>query len=253
MLAEFVSSIRGLAERAADAALKMPEVQRLDNNRTYYRGPDGRLCEVEIPRCLTVHLHTLDGIVGFIADNNDEVSIEGALLCVDHCRVRLDGHLDEVQERDTYAAVSATESQSLPLGSYLDQEMFVIGAQGYFRPSDELARMLKIVGNVAGEEVGNWSDDGVTQQVATRKGVSMKEATGIVNPFMLVPYRSFTEIELDPIPFILRARRREGQPPTFALFETDSQLWRLDATRKVQAYLRERLAERGVENLTIIG
>ena len=122
---------------------------------------------------------------------------------------------------------------------YMDQEDFIIGLQSKFIPTDQIKQMLKIVGNVKSEKVLSSADDGVSQSVEGRKGINFAEKIGIPNPVKLKPFRTFIEVPQPESNFIFRARdgRRDGEMPTFALFEADGGFWKIDAMNEIKKYL----------------
>ena len=91
-----------------------------------------------------------------------------------------------------------------------------------------------------------WADDGISQAVQSRKGIALVENVPIPSVVELQPYRVFREIDQPLSPFIVRARAKDGSPPSVALFEAGGEQWRLEAMQRIKTFLREHLPERTV-------
>lgn len=127
-----------------------------------------------------------------------------------------------------------------PWGRFIDPDNFIIMAQSRFVETEDLASIRAIVGNVKSEEVMQFSDDGISQQVTAKSGVARVENIVIPPRVRLAPYRTFMEIEQPESEFVFRARKADGLPH-FALFEADGGAWRIEAMKRIKAYLEEQL------------
>lgn len=137
-----------------------------------------------------------------------------------------------------------------PWGRWTSPEEFIIMAQSRFVETEDLAKIRQIVGNVKTEEVFQFSDDGVSQQVTAKAGVARVENVVLPPRVKLAPYRTFMEIEQPESEFVFRARKA-GDLPNFALFEADGGAWRIEAMKRIKAYLEENLKD--VENVVVLG
>jgi len=125
-----------------------------------------------------------------------------------------------------------------PFGEWKDQESFIISLSTQFRPTDSLRALVKVAGNVTGEEIRVSEDDGVTQEASVRAGVSLKNRADLPSPLALVPYRTFREVEQPESFFVLRAKDT-GRGPAFALFEADGGAWQIEAMASIAMWLRD--------------
>ncbi len=137
-----------------------------------------------------------------------------------------------------------------PWGSFIDPDNFIIMAQSRFVETEDLAKIRAIVGNVKSEEVVQFSDDGISQQVTAKAGIARVENVVIPPRVKLAPYRTFIEVEQPESEFVFRARKA-GDLPHFALFEADGGAWRIEAMKRIKAYLEEKLE--GIENVVVLG
>ena len=134
--------------------------------------------------------------------------------------------------------------------NFMDVEAFIIRAQSCFVPNDNIADVLKVVGNVSLEEAVNVRDDGISQQVTAKSGIARVEKTDLPRRVKLAPYRTFPEIEQPESEFILRAKK-DNTGVYFALFEADGGAWRIEAMKRIKEYFENAL--QGVDGVVILG
>jgi hypothetical protein len=97
--------------------------------------------------------------------------------------------------------------------------------------------LLALVGNITAEKARVLVDDGVTQEV-TVKGGAVRSANQIVKQPILVPMRTFSEVVLEGVQYVLRMKGGgDGQMPSIGLFEADGGAWRVDAIDKIKDIL----------------
>lgn len=185
----------------------------------------------------TLQVHTLQGIVDFIGKFN-KAAIE-YIHVKNATEVYVIGALEgRHRARPYYLQATPVAGKKFSFNAFHDQEVFVIGVQVAFVPTEQRAKLLSIVGNLLNETVINQDDDGVTQKVITRRGVSMaNKPESAPNPITLSPYRTFPEIPQPSSPFILRIK--EGCQ--VALFETADHQWELQAIQAIADYLTEKI------------
>jgi hypothetical protein len=186
-----------------------------------------------------VQVETLDGFVDLIEAPIDNVKVEDYLIhVVSPWEVALRKRVGDQGQR--IVPVTAKYDAKLPFqfGQFLLPETFVIGLQAGFVESDDLKYVLEIVSSLRDEKVVISNDDGVSQQVHTRAGISLKETATVKRVVNLAPRRTFTEVVQPTSRFILRLRSgREGELPSCTLFEADGGAWQREAVNSVAAYL----------------
>jgi hypothetical protein len=132
--------------------------------------------------------------------------------------------------------------EQYPFERYLDLETFIVALQSRFVQDETTTALLKLVGNVSGEAVANFSDDGVTQKVLAKTGIVRVEEAAVPNPVMLAPYRTFLEVRQPASRFIYRLKQ-EGAGIKCALIEADGGNWKLEAIALIRDWLKEALPE----------
>lgn len=129
-------------------------------------------------------------------------------------------------------------------GQYYPIESFIIALISQFDHTEDRHNLLQIIGNIKDERVSQFGDDGVTQAVNIRKGLSLGDSVAVPKIVNLKPYRTFAEIEQPASRFNIRLRQgKEGEAPTAALFEADGGRWKLEAIQLIATYLKENLPE----------
>lgn len=199
-----------------------------------------------------MELNFLDSMVTYIKENTDclrpnynlVVEIESPTGIALHTEL-----VGEFNQRFTPVHCTALVTE-FPWGRFTDPEEFIIMAQSRFVETEDLAKIRAIVGNVKSEEVFQFSDDGISQQVTAKSGVARVENVVIPPRVKLAPYRTFIEIEQPESEFVFRAKKSDSLP-CFALFEADGGAWRIEAMKRIKAYLEEQLE--GIENVVVLG
>ncbi len=131
-------------------------------------------------------------------------------------------------------AKAALQRQEFPFARFLAVEDFVIAVQLGFVDTPDKARVLAIAGNVRQEAVRTSVDDGVTQTVATKVGITRGQETTVPQTVSLAPYRTFSEVDQRASPFLFRMKGGSpDQLPCAALFEADGGAWRLEAMKRI--------------------
>jgi len=127
-----------------------------------------------------------------------------------------------------------------PFNTYLDVEMFILGAMTAFdQHAGDIKDVLKIVSNIKDEAIKTATDDGVSQTVTVKAGLVKAEQVKIQNPIRLRPFRTFPEVTQPESKYVLRFRRE----PTLqaGLWEVKDSQWEPQAMKNIADYLTERL------------
>ena len=156
------------------------------------------------------------------------------------------------RDRETLFEVNALLPR-FEYGREYDQESFLVSMQACFAPSDEREDVAKVASNIVSTQEATFSDDGISQQVVMKTGVTKKENAIIPNPVRLIPYRTFLEVEQPESEFVFRITEGRGGVPFFKLVAADGGRWEAVAVDNVKSYLVEALADiPNREQITII-
>lgn len=196
------------------------------------------------PKPAAVTVSTLSGFVRFIQANVDMINLEDSLIVVESPRkVSLISATEgEEVKRATYLEAKVDpELKEFPFEKYLGVESFVIAMRSQFEPSDARDSLIAYVSKVSGGSSFELSDDGVSQQANTKKGVSGAVTEKGFTPGIvkLKPFRSFRDVSQVESEFLLRLKLVDTEQAIVgcALFEADGGRWRNDAMEAIKDYL----------------
>lgn len=178
---------------------------------------------------------------------SETVDIYQPALCVVHVEtptiVRLLSRVyGRFKQRDCHAVASAKDLGAGYLGGFQPQDQFVLGLLTRFTSEGDRDELMKLAGNVTNEQIRTEADDGVTQELTVRSGVTLLDHVKVPGSWMLSPFRTFREVEQPQSPFAFRAKNT-GVGVQLALLESDGGAWELDAVRAVAEWLGERLPD----------
>lgn len=193
-------------------------------------------------------VYSLTGFVDFVNTNIDKEDFEGEYISVvEGVRdVKLISKLTaERRRRETILYAGVDEKMTdFPFNKFLDREDFMVKFHSLFqkKDGDDFDYVSSIVSKIKQADEKNIDDDGISQTVMVKKGVSGtlvdKE---LVKPIVkLSPYRTFREIEQPESQFLLRIETRDNVP-VIALFEADGGAWRNTARLRIAEYLKSKI------------
>lgn len=115
----------------------------------------------------------------------------------------------------------------------------IIELRSRFSQSEGSDYLLDLLSRISRESVVSSEDNGVSQTVEARKGISLKEKVQIRPRILLRPYRTFLEVEQPESEFILRLNDNGD----VGLFEADGGAWKLEAKKNVMEYFEAALSD----------
>lgn len=192
------------------------------------------------PQAEPLAVYTLGALRDYVKANRDDLDLAKTVVHVMSPQVvRLSGPLQaRARNRESYVQASAFNLTEQFLGKYMSVEEFIIGLQSRFVNAGDRAAVLRLFGTVKSETVKTASDDGITQVVETRAGAVLKSEAPVPNPVMLMPFRTFREVEQPASAFVLRVSSGPiGGLPQVGLFEADGGAWKLVAVEHVREWL----------------
>lgn len=215
------------------------------NGETY---TDKRMTRVpQELRAEPVHMRTLTSLLDYICSDVDELDVcrKYMIHVVSPTRVELVSCLDCDRMRETLVIVEA-QIPEFSYDTYIDHERFLIALQAKFLQGEDRNLLLKFAGTVESGTVSQYGDDGVTQKATVKSGISSKTDAIVPNPVVLVPYRTFLEVEQPESSFIFRMKDNDRSGVSCALFEADGGAWRNEAMSDVAAYIIKQLSGRNL-------
>ncbi|MEG1578418.1 MAG: hypothetical protein RR336_06610 [Oscillospiraceae bacterium] len=122
---------------------------------------------------------------------------------------------------------------------FRDYGTAIIQLRSKFSPGEDVDYLLDLLSRISKENGVTTSDNGVSQSVEARQGVSLKALVQVKPRVILRPFRTFLEVEQPASEFLLRL----DDVGNVGLFEADGGMWALDAKRHVAAFFEEKLAD----------
>ena len=218
------------------------EVLTIDGNA--YVTQDVHVPDPE-PRVDRLYVHTLAGFVDYLTERAEELKNDQPFIHIQSPKqVALFGSpVGRHQLRNHYCQAEVLADPSFTYGKWYPLEDFTIALQAHFLPSDTRAAILALVGNLTDEASRTNEDDGVTQIVTVKKGLTRAARATVPNPVSLAPYRTFAEIDQPESPFVFRLQTGNGPSPTAALFKVDDTKWQLAAIASIKAFLADKVGK----------
>ena len=122
---------------------------------------------------------------------------------------------------------------------FREQEKAIIELRSKFMPGEGVDYLLDLLSRINKENGVTTRDNGVSQEVEARQGISLKALVQVKPRISMRPYRTFLEVEQPESEFILRL----DEDGNVGLFEADGGMWKMQAKASIVAYFEEKLAD----------
>lgn len=207
-----------------------------ENGHTY---TDKQLSVIAKPNVDSIELKTLSSLITLIEVEKTAFLAPILIHVVSPTTVEIIcGINSEDRSREKPYTVTS-ETAAFRFGYWYSYEEMMIALKSKFVETDELLKLVQLLGTITEENNAIIADDGFTQTVTVRKGIAMKDNKAVNPRVKLCPYCTFNEIEQPEREFLLRLNGN-GEA---ALFEADGGAWKLEARKRIATYLREMLTK----------
>lgn len=228
--------------RANTASVEMLKINGQEySNRELYK--------LQEPVRRELNVTTLTGLVDYIKSAFDGKE-KYIITVLSESHVIIESKLNSNKRREIIVTSNA-QIPKVTLNEFIDLEKFNIQLQSVFVPNTERATVLSLIGNIKTENVSNTGDDGISQMVEVKRGVTTVKKEEVPNPVYLKPFRTFTEISQPESAFVLRIKESPSYGLQAALFEADGGAWKNEAILNIKEYLEEELKDHK-ERITIL-
>ncbi len=139
--------------------------------------------------------------------------------------------------RDTIYMAKA-DAPGLSLGWRSQQEM-IIALQSLVIPTEASAELLNMLKSMTDESSVTSRDNGVTQEVTVKSGVSLAKTVQVKPRVKLIPFRTFLEVSQPESEYLVRVDKGNQ----IGLFEADGGIWKLEAKKNIAVYFERELAD----------
>lgn len=210
----------------------------LKDNKTYnihgdtYSDHDLVRIKPHIDRPANLSVSGLDSIVKLVRNELDMFENLPVFIRVDDARtVSVFTTYDDMMCRD-----------SLYPGfrdGFREYEQAIIELRSKFSPGMGVDYLLDLLSRMSKDSGVTTRDNGVSQEVEARQGVSLKAMVTVKPRVALRPFRTFLEVEQPESEFLLRL----DDNGNVGLFEADGGMWQQTAKASITAYFEDKLAQ----------
>jgi len=137
--------------------------------------------------------------------------------------------------------IEASVAKSVfPERNFLPIESFIIAVLTNFVQTSEREELLKFVSAIRVQASREEIDEGVSQKVTVKTGITTIADAVVPNPVTLRPYVTFAEIEQPEQSYAFRIDgcSKPGDPITCGLFPIKSNEWKTRAVNSIREYLK---------------
>lgn len=237
ILADFVDKILSIGpERATEI-----------NGSVYTKTPMHRVKRPYEYLPVTLQFSTLKGLIDYAVSNIDGEPILSKETSVFHIvnygQVDFVGDLNPRAENTRFVFASAKlVEKGYPFGQWVDIETFIIAMQSLFVQDETTGNILSIIGNIANSAVIENKDDGMSQSIHVKTGITTKENVKLTNPVTLRPFRTFREADQPESQFVFRIRKgKDGVE--LCLVDADGGAWKVQAVANIKSWLSYQLGQ----------
>lgn len=188
-----------------------------------------------VPRPDKLNVTGLDSIVKLVKAEMKKVTLPIFIRVDDPTGVTVLTALDSDMNRDVlfHAECDVPGFRE----GFREYEKAIIEIRSKFAPDGDVDYILDLLSRINKENGVSTSDNGVSQTVEARTGVSLKQMVNVRPRVTLSPYRTFLEVEQPSSEFLLRL----DDDGNVGLFEADGGMWKLEAKKYILAYFDDAL------------
>ena len=194
----------------------------------------------ELPNAISIK--SLPGLIDYVGDDFDNIE-DGEMMIVINAinDIIVVGQLTGRKNRPVFAHLN-THFVEFQFDTYMSIEDFTIGLHTRFVHTEALEEVLKFISLISAEQEDVFTDDGVSQTVAIKQGITQRADAQVPSPVVLEPYRIYPELDQVESAFKLRMKRPRGdQEPKCALFQCDGGAWISEARERIYDYIKKNL------------
>ena len=210
------------------------------------RGKDGvpNVVEVEVEKAFypeTMRLNTLTAFASYIraAIANGEVRQRLYINVESPTKLYATTEVNKFGKRSLIAVAERYRFNTFNFSCNFDFESFVVALRSQFIRTEGLQDLLECLKAVTSENSVTSEDNGITQTVTAKSGVSLT-SVNITPVWELKPHRTFTEVEQPSSLFLFRVNK-DRESTRYALHETDGNAWAVEAMTNVRTWIETAL------------
>lgn len=206
------------------------------NGETYTDGSLSRVPKVKHSPD-RYQVKSLDAIANLIKTEIGKARVPLFIRIDTPTRVFVESSWDSEFDRDFLYQANCEEANFQP--GWRDHEKAIIELKSAFIPTEGQQYLLDLLSRLCVDDGVETTDNGVTQTVTTKQGVSLKQAENVRNIVGLKPFRTFREVNQPESMFLIRVDDKSR----VAILEADGEIWKIEAKLNIKAYFENELAD----------
>lgn len=197
---------------------------------------------IRIPRVkhmpTTYQVKSLDAIAKLVRNEIEAIGGQKLFIRIDSpTRVYVESSWDDEFDRKSLYVALCEEANFRP--GWRDHENAIIELKSAFLPTDGQTYLLDLLSRLCVDDGVETTDNGVSQTVTTKQGVSLKQAENVKSILNLKPFRTFREVNQPESNFLIRV----DENSRVAILEADGEIWKIEAKLNIKAYFEEELSD----------
>lgn len=211
------------------------------NGRVYKKKGFDAVLEPNIPMLQT---HSLQGIVDVVHESLNDIESNKWFVHVasPHSVVLMSEIYGPFLQRHIFLKASAYVT-GFVFGHNYDPESFIISLNSQFVKNKDRDTLLGLSSSITKGTSGTVVDTGVAQSVEVKQGISMRGKVKVTNPFVLKPFRTFSEINQPESEFVFRIHDGGGGSVSCSIYEADGSAWKIKAVMDIKAFIKKQLPD----------
>lgn len=254
-LADAINTLAELGKKAAE-----PTFQKAEGRTFLVTGSDYTEVEPpEIPKPEKVVTRSLDSLVALIKTEilNQFEDHPLYISCVTADAVNVftqPNGRDELHRWQPYCALAADLPTLVENVRWTFDEAMIKLRSAFQRPlgipgeTNDVDYIIDLLSHMSVDQSIKSDDNGVTQTVQVRKGISFVENKAVRPIVTLAPYRTFQEVQQPASEFVFRVY----EDRSISLTAADGGMWKLAARDAAKRYLTDALADEIEKGLVIV-
>ena len=225
-----------MIKEAIQKILEIAGPQRFDIDGRTFLLSAGQIHREVMPGHTSLESCSLDGLCQyaqrFFADKKEDsvpfIHVQDPSTVVLYSAKNKDGKHQAVY-------VAKAKANKFPFGERLSLEEMIIKLRCCFAENDDLRSLISGISAITSGPVTTAVDDGISQTVTVKAGVSMKSEAKI-NPVRdLIAFRSFAGIESPISSFLFRVHQdKDSGTARFSLHDMEGDRWIAETLSKIQ-------------------
>jgi hypothetical protein len=201
----------------------------------------------DVPRVAALHATSLSGVIDYLNTQAEKDLCGGEVFVHVSTPEKvfvISSVFGETRQRDVFL-ISESEQSSLKTDRWMSTEEMIIHLATHFQENEDSKGMIKLLSSLVGSTVVQKADDGLSEQVEIKTGITTKEKVEVKPIRVLKPYRTFSEVEPCEERFLLRIRKEPRNEASFEakLIEADGLKWMEDAKSKIKNYITSHIED----------